>query len=67
MSFRFNTRQDAYPPSVGNKFIPAVAKSLTNPKTVGVGLAGLGAFYLHNKAKKSIQNKAAQMYDKYKL
>ena len=70
MSFKTNVRNDAYPTSVGSvgdKFIPAVAKSLTNKKTVGVGLAGLGAFYLLNKAKKSIQNKAAQMYDKYKL
>ena len=67
MSFRLNTSNDAYPTSVGDKFIPAVAKSLTNPKTVGVGLAGLGAFYLLNKAKRYVTNKAAETYDKYKL
>lgn len=70
MSFKTNVRNDAYPTSVGSvgdKFIPAVAKSLTNPKTVGVGLAGLGAFYLLNKAKRYVTNKAAETYDKYKL
>ena len=67
MSFRANVRNDAYPTSVGDKFIPAVAKSLTNKKTVGVGLAGLGAFYLLNKAKRYVTNKAAETYDKYKL
>ena len=67
MSFRLNTSNNAHPTSVGDKFIPAVAKSLTNPKTVGVGLAGLGAFYLLNKAKRYVTNKAAETYDKYKL
>jgi len=51
-------------PSVGNEYIPAVAKALTKPETVGAGLAAIGAFYLLDRAKKYSQGKAAELYDK---
>jgi len=51
-------------PSVGNEYIPAVAKALTKPETVGAGLAAIGAFYLLDRAKKHLQGEAGKLYDK---
>ena len=51
-------------PSVGDKFIPAVAKAITKPETVGAGLAAIGAFYLLDRAKRHLQSKAGEIYDK---
>lgn len=52
------------PSSVGDKFIPAVAKAITKPETVGAGLAAIGAFYLLDRAKRHLQGKAGEIYDK---